>query len=121
MLEHTNKTIESKSIKKAVKKFGTTFVNTDRIVGTVEIVGYRKYEIYEEVDIVFKGKIKARVDFSNPEWIDLSDIKKYGGKISKVKLNRFIRNSLFFDLSCRMKYFGIDLKTYKVIKKIKWI
>ena len=37
-----------------------------------------------------------------------------------VKLNRFLRKSCLFEVKTRMNYFGVEIKYYDNIKKIKW-
>jgi hypothetical protein len=110
----------SKSIKSATKKFGKFDINNDKLKGTIHIVNYRKYSAYEEVDVVFSGEVYAKVNYKN-EWLTLDTIKKLGKRISKVKLNRFMRKACIFDVACRMKYFGGDIRYYNHIKKITWI
>lgn len=110
----------SKAKKSALKKFGTIDINTSSMRGVIQIANYRQYALREEVDITFKGEIKAKVG-STSEWYNSDDIKKFGKRISKVKLNRFIRKSCFQDVSHRMNYFGIKVKYYYEIKKLTWI
>lgn len=120
MSRYVLNTPTTKATKLAAKKFGSLKVESDRISGVIEIVNYRLYSVHQEVDIVFKGKIFARVD-SKREWLDSEQIKKLGKRISKVKLNRFIRKSCIFDVQCRMNYFGADIRYYNDIKKLTWI
>jgi hypothetical protein len=110
----------SKAVKSATKKFGKFDINTDKLKGTIQIVNYRKYSAYEEVDIVFSGKIYAKINYQN-EWLDLDTVKKLGKRISKVKLNRFMRKACILDVTCRMNYFGCDVRYYNHIKKLTWI
>ena len=113
-------TSETRAIKSATKRLGEFYVDTNRVKGTVKIVNYRKYSNYEEVDVLFTGKIYAKAKLSN-EWLDSDTIKSMGKNISKVKLNRFIKKALIFDVTHRMNYFGCNLRYYNHIKKIIWI
>ena len=114
-------TPQSKSTKSAVKKFGTVVIKNDRLDGVVEITNYRGYTLYEEVDIQFKGKIKAKYNSMYSEWFDSSIMTNKGLTVSKVKINRFIRKSTFFEVKCMMNYFGVNIKDYSYIKNLKWI
>lgn len=120
MSRYVLNTPNTKATKLAAKKFGSFKIDTDRMSGVIEIVNYRLYSSYQEVDIVFNGKIFAKVN-SNREWLDSEQIKKLGKRISKVKLNRFIRKSCISDVSIRMNYFGAYIRDYYNIKKLTWI
>lgn len=120
MSRYVLNTENTKSIKSAVKKFGKFDINNSKLQGTIQIVNYRKYSCYEEVDIVFTGKIYAKVNYQN-EWLDIDTVKKLGKRISKVKLNRFMRKACILDVMCRMNYFGADVRYYNHIKKLTWI
>jgi len=114
-------TPQSKSTKSAGKKFGTVVIKNDRLDGVVEIINYRGYTLYEEVDIQFKGKIKAKYNSMYSEWFDSSIMTNKALTVSKVKINRFIRKSTFFEVKCMMNYFGVNIKDYSYIKNLKWI
>lgn len=120
MSRYVLNTPTTKATKLAAKKFGSIKIKTDRISGEIEIVNYRLYSVHQEVDIVFKGKIFARVN-SSREWLDSEQIKILGKRISKVKLNRFIRKSCITEVQHRMNYFGADIRYYSDIKKLTWI
>ena len=113
---------DSKAIKKLVKKYSKKEINSfnDRLRGSFTIVGFRKYQFTNEVDIEFNGEISARTNsFSNSEWFK-SDI--YGKKgISKIKVNKLIKRSIFKEVKAQAAYFGINLKYVEEIKKINWI
>ena len=114
-------TVQSKSTKSAVKKFGSVVIKNDRLDGVVEITNYRRYSIYEEVDIQFKGKIKAKYNSMYSEWFDSSIMTNKALTVSKIKINRFIRKSSFSDVKYMMNYFDVDIKAYSYIKNLKWI
>lgn len=120
MSRYVLNTPSTKATKLAAKKFGSFTIETDKISGVIEIVNYRLYSVHQEVDIVFKGKIFAKVN-SKREWLDSEQIKILGKRISKVKLNRFIRKACIFDVKCRMSYFGADIRYYNDIKKLTWV
>jgi len=90
MSRYVLNTPTTKATKLAAKKFGSFKIESDKINGVIEIVNYRLYSVHQEVDVVFKGKIFAKVN-SKREWLDSEQVKNYGKRISKVKLNRFIR------------------------------
>ena len=107
------------STKKAIKKFGEVPIKDDKLDGSFEIVGYRQYSKKEEIDVVFKGKIKARIG-STAQWLDSSVLITQSNAISKVKLNRFIRKAGFFNIKFKLNYFGVRILHYSHIKKITW-
>ena len=113
---------ESKAIKKLVKKFSKREIASfnDRLRGSFTIVGFRKYQFINEVDIEFNGEISARTNsYSNFEWFK-SDI--YGKKgISKIKVTKLIKREIFKEVKDQAAYFGINLKYVETIKKINWI
>ena len=109
---------ETLAIKKSLKKWGEVPVNNQHIKGTLKIKNYRKYKSYEEIDVVFEGQIFVRVYRDSKKWRDSSLLKT--NNISIIKLNRFLRKTSLFELQTRMKYFGVDIRSYYEIKKIKW-
>jgi hypothetical protein len=111
----------TKGLKKLMPKYGSITVDTDKIKGSVKVIGYRKYSYTEEIDIEFTGKIRARVSWGKLEWFDsslLSDNKK---KVSKVKINRFIKKTCLLEVKTYLNYFGVKIEDYFQIKKTKWI
>jgi len=118
MARYIVKNNDSKAIKASLKKWGEIPIRTNYLDGVIKIKNYRKYTWNEEVDAVFEGKIYVRVMNENRTWYTNSILKKYN--ISKVKLNRFLRKSCLFEVQTRMNYFGVEIKYYENIKKIKW-
>lgn len=114
------KTEETKAIKKAAKKFGTLAINTKDMDGVIEIQNYRKYRFFEEVDILFKGKIYVSMN-SNKIWVGFDDIQKQIGNISKVKLHRLLKRMSFESVKTRANFFGVDLQEFRSIKTVKWV
>lgn len=108
----------STGIKKSLKKWGEIPINTEYLDGVIKINNYRKYTWAEEVDIAFEGKIFVKMGVENRKWYKASILKTHS--ISIIKLNRFLRKSCLFDIKTRMNYFGVNLKEYDNIKKIKW-
>lgn len=103
-----------------IKKFSTGIkVDTQKIRGHFTITSYRKYSCKEEVDVVFKGEIFCKIGRTPAQWYGNEIIGIYKN-ISKVKLNRLLRKSLFEDVRRRCRLFSADLWTYHDIKKIKW-
>ena len=107
----------TKGIKKSLGKWGEIPIRTDYAEGVIKITNYRKYMLWEEVDATFKGKIFVRI-YRGRDWHDSSVTKTHN--ISKVKLNRFLRKTILFDIQTRMNYFGVDIRDYYNIGKIKW-
>jgi hypothetical protein len=108
----------STGIKESLKKWGEIPIRTEYLDGVVKIKNYRKYTWAEEVDVVFQGKIFVRIMRESKRWHTSSILKTHN--ISKVKLNRFLRKCSLNDIQTRMNYFGVDLKQYYNISKIKW-
>lgn len=111
----------SKAIKKSLIKWGEFPVDNSSVRGIVTIKNYRKYQFRNEVDIEFKGEIFVRITNENRTWHS-SDILTSGKyRISKVKLNRFLRKSVLKDVQIRMNYFGETIREYQNVNKVKWI
>lgn len=111
----------TKGLKKLLPKYGSITIDGDKLKGSVEVVGYRKYSYSEEIDIKFTGKIRARISWGKLEWFDSSILSDKQKRVSKVKINRFIKKVCLRDLKIYMNYFGIKLEDYTQIKKINWI
>jgi hypothetical protein len=109
---------ETKGVKNSIKKWGEIPVRSEHIDGVLTIKNYRKYKFNEEIDVDFEGKIFVRIGYEKRKWQTNSILQKHN--ISKVKLNRFLRKSALFELQIRMKYFGVSIREYYDIKKIKW-
>ena len=73
-----------------------------------------------EVDIEFKGEIFVKLNSEGRIWYgsDILTCDKYN--ISKIKLNRYLKKLVQKEVSFRMNYFGVDIKNYKEVNKIKW-
>jgi len=103
-----------------IRKFSKGIkVETQKIRGHFTITRYRKYSHYEEVDVVFNGQIFCKIGRTPAQWYG-NEILSIYSNISKVRLNRLIRKSLFDDVRRRCRLFSADLWTYHDIKKIKW-
>jgi hypothetical protein len=110
----------SKAIKKSLKKWGEFPIDNSSVRGTVTIKNYRQYQFRNEVDIEFKGEIFVRVSNENRTWYDSKIMTCGRYKISKVKLNRFLRKAVLQEVRIRMNYFGVNIKEYQNVNKIKW-
>lgn len=122
------KDIDTKNLRKTILKFSKDIpVVGERHRGVFSITGYRVYNssptgYYIEIDVVFKGEIKATLSPIRPDEWFTADVKKNGGyHISPVKLNRFLRGKLFNEINNHMGYFDAKIKYENSIKKIKWI
>jgi len=122
------KDIDTKNLRKTILKFSKDIPAVgERHRGVFSITGYRVYNssptgYYIEVDVVFKGEIRASVSaIQQDSWLN-SEIKKNKNyHISPIKLNRFLRGKLFKDIKNHLVYFDINIKTENSIKKIKWM
>jgi hypothetical protein len=113
---------DSKVIKKSLKKFSKREIASfnDRLRGSFTIVGFRKYQFTNEVDIEFNGEICARHSLlAVPTWFN-SDIYNQKG-VSKIKVNKLIKRAIFNEVKDQSAYFGINLRYMTEIKKINWI
>jgi hypothetical protein len=114
----------TKGISYFVKKFANKIpVKNDYVDGEITVTKYRKYNFYEEVDIIFEGKIKGKVSFSS-EWYGseiINGTKKFGWTASKIKVNRLIRRHVFETVKDRLRFFNVTLTRYNYIKKVKWV
>lgn len=113
---------ESKAIKKLVKKYSKKEIASfnDRLKGSFTIVGFRKYQFTNEVDIEFNGEICARhSSLAVLTWFK-SDIYNQSG-VSKIKVNKLIKRAIFKEVKDQAAYFGINLRYIEEIKKLKWI
>ena len=113
---------DSKAIKKSLKKFSKREIASfnDRLRGSFTIVGFRKYQFTNEVDIEFNGEICARHNsFGNAKWFK-SDIYGQNG-VSKIKVNKLIKRAIFNEVKDQAAYFGINLRYMTEIKKVNWI
>lgn len=106
-----------------VKKYGKKITVKHSILdGTFTILNIRKYQNYTEVDVVFEGLVLCTINRKR-EWYDskIQDKDYVGFKISKIKLNRLIRKTIYKDIKDFLNYFCIKgLKRYSYISKISW-
>ena len=122
------KDIDTKNLRKTILKFSKDNpVVGNRHRGVLSITGYRVYDStpnagHVEIDIVFKGEIRAGIStIRADEWFG-SDVKKNERyTISPVKLGRFLRSHLFKELNYHMAYFDTKISNEHSIKTIKWI
>lgn len=67
MVKYVIFTEETKAIKKSIKKFSERDIASfnDKLRGSFKIVGFRRYQFHDEVDIEIeaKGKEKALFDY----------------------------------------------------------
>ena len=113
---------DSKVIKKSLKKFSKREIASfnDRLRGSFTIVGFRKYQFINEVDIEFNGEICARhSSLAVLTWFK-SDIYNQKG-VSKIKVNKLIKRAIFNEVRDQAAYFGVNLRYATEIKKINWI
>jgi hypothetical protein len=122
------KDINTKNLRKTILKYSKDIpVAGKRHRGVFSITGYRVYDSspntsYVEIDVVFKGEIKAGISSLRPdEWFgaDVKNSDRY--HISRVRLGKFLRNQLFKELNYHMAYFNTKINNEYSIKTIKWI
>jgi hypothetical protein len=113
---------DSKAIKKSLKKFSKKEIASfnGRVRGSFSIVGFRKYEYVNEVDIEFNGEVLARRSSSKAHTWFKSDIYNKP-EVSKIKVTKLIKRGIFNEVKDQAAYFGINLRYVEDIKKIKWI
>ena len=118
----TNET--TKNLKRAIIKFSKDVsVNTNLLRGKFTVQRYRRYIMRDEVDIIFQGEIYVTLggkkDWYSPSILDASG-KNW--RVSKIKVNRFIKKSIFKNVLQHLNYFDIrHLHSHYDIKKITWI
>ena len=98
-------------------------VKNHSISGYFILKGFRSYNFHHEVDLEFHGLINVTFD-GKKDWYDSSLLNKKtrrGFSVSKIKVNRMIRKSIFPDVKALMRYFNVELSCYNDIKKFKLI
>lgn len=113
----------SQAQKKLIKKFSFEVpISNEYLRGTFTIKNYRKYSFYEQVDVEFKGEINVFFQ-RKKDWYDSSIMKipLKNGKVSLIKVNRFIRKKLHRSLETHLSYFSVYIRNYSDIFKLKWI
>lgn len=130
------KDIETKNLRKTIIKFSKDIpVVGERHRGVFSITGYRVYDItpntnyveientnYVEIEGVFKGEIFVSTSFvEGSEWLNTDILKDERYRVSKVKLNKFLKSRLFNEINSHLRYFDTKIKEIYSIKKMKWI
>lgn len=122
------KDIETKNLRKTIIKFSKDIPAVgERHRGVFSITGYRVYDItpntnYVEIEMVFNGEILVSVSqLKGSEWLDSDILKSDKYRISKVRLNKFLKNRLFNEVNNYLSYFDAKINGLYEIKKIKWI
>lgn len=118
---------ETRNLRKTILKFSKDIpVVGERYRGVFSIVGYRVYDetpvhYHTEIDVVFDGELKVSVSpLSEDKWLS-SEIKKNEKyRILPVRLNRFLKSSLFKSLNSHLGYFNTKIGNEYSIKTIKW-
>lgn len=118
------KTPSAKATSKIVKKYGTKLpISNSYIKGDITIKNFRTYDYACEIDVSFEGEILVSYA-GKKQWYGSSIMavtSTNGRRVSKIKVNRFIKKNMFFELKTHLKYFDVDLVYYDLIKKITWI
>jgi len=120
-MNYTIRDSSTVSTKKMIKRFSEREIaSNDFIKGSFVIKNWRKYTFRDEVDIEFSGEIYAKISMEST-WLNSKILTNKKYSISKIKVNRFIRKKIFLDVKIYLAYFGINLKSYHDIIKIKWV
>jgi len=117
MGKHCLQTNQVRAIKKSLKRWGQIQVDDDKLKGVISIKNVRRYPLWWEADVEIQGK--AFFNYKNGRAFYTSEIQKE--KVSKIKVNRFLREYTFNYVSMRLKYFDADIQQTCNIKKIKWL
>ena len=118
LYQKMHRTPSVKTTKTVLTKFAKSVpVSNNNIKGTFTITNYRRYNYYEEIDVNFQGSIFVYHN-GKKTWFTP---KELGKNVSKIKLNRFLRKSLYKELETYLRYFSVKIKYYNWIKKIEWI
>ena len=114
---------QTRKLQKVVHKFSREIpVSNNKLKGTFTIKRYRKYMLRDEVDIIFEGKIFVNY-MRKMDWYQSSILTETtkGWKISKIKLNRFIRRNIYKEIRLHLNYFDIPhFHSYYNIIKVIW-
>lgn len=113
----------TRKLQKVVHKFSREIpINNGKVKGKFTIKRYRKYLMRDEVDVIFEGEIYVNY-LRKLDWYQsniLTDTSK-GWKVSKIKVNRFIRKHLWKEVRLHLNYFDItQFHSYYNIMKIIW-
>jgi len=122
MSRYLLKTQEAKGLNTLIQKYGNKIpISTEKIRGYFTILRHRNYTHYSQVDVLFEGEIYCVVNRKR-EWYcsKITQEQFILFKISKIKLNRLIRKSIYTSLRDYLKYFSVELRHYSEITKISW-
>lgn len=113
------KTPETSATKKALGMFSKNIkIENNQVKGTFSVSGYRKYNYGEELDVEFNGIIHVKLGRKPYFWYGKEVVNE--SNVSKIKLNRFLKKSIYKELKRHTAYFGVNLRYYSEIKKIIW-
>lgn len=114
---------ETKVFKKLLKKYPGRNFSSDRLQGSFKVVGYRKYQFRNEVDIEFDGKLlatyKRYLEPTSKEWFTSDILDRQG--VSKIKVNKLIKRHIFHEVKNYLNIFGISINFVEELKKITWV
>lgn len=114
--------VKTKIVKDWSKRLGDITISNQSFQGKLRIKNIRKYSYAHEVDIVMEGKIFVKIGTKlTRSWYGPEVLTGGQYRISKVKLNRFLRKNAIELVKHRLRYFGIEMRHYSEIKKIEWI
>jgi hypothetical protein len=69
--------------------------------------------------VAFTGKMYGRMGRNPNVWLSSEVLNME--RVSKIRINRFIKKSLVKKIESRLALFGLELRHYSEIKKLKWI
>ena len=117
----TNQSV--KNTKKALARFSKDIpISSEYLRGKFTIKTYRRYLMTEEVDVIFEGEIKVNFQRKR-DWYpsEIMERSYKDWRVSKIKVNRFIRKQIFKYVKLHLNYFDIKhFHSYHLIKKITW-
>ena len=114
------RTPEKLQLRSFVKKYVKNVpISTNALQGTFSITNIRFYTCIVEIEVAFTGKMYGRMGRNPNVWLSSEVLNME--RVSKIRINRFIKKSLVKKIESRLALFGLEFRHYSYIKKLKWI
>lgn len=114
------RTPEKLQLRSFVKKYVKNVpISTNALQGTFSITNIRFYTCIVEIEVAFTGTMYGRMGRNPNVWLTSEILKRE--RVSKIRVNRFIKKSLVKKIDSRLALFGLELRHHSYIKKLKWI